>query len=218
MSEFMIFLNNIFAFPTVIFTALVALVALYWVATILGLSDMDTVDLDIDVDVPDAGDISTTGILTGVMLRLGLYGVPFIYIFSGISIIGWILSYIYSSFLNQHFSSGILHYVFGTGAFILVLVVSMWLTGLMIAPIRKQIEKIPKRDSKSFIGQTAIVRSFTVTDSHGEATLEDGGAGLILKIRAMEGDSFAQNDTVVLLEYIAEENAYRVVSEREYLG
>lgn len=215
MSEFSIFMSNITSYPTVIFTGFLILASLYWLTTILGFTDMDTVDLDIDVDV---GDVSGLNFISGIMMRFGLYGIPVVVIFSLFSLIGWVLSYIYASFLNSWFPTGVMHYVFGTGAFILVAVISMWLTGLMLTPIRKKIEKIPRRNSKSFIGQIAIVRSFKVDQTHGEATLEDGGAGLIFKVRAMEGNTFSLNDKVVLLEYLSEENAYRVISEEEYLG
>ena len=118
------------------------------------------------------------------MLKFGLYGVPLIIILSLISLIGWVLSYLYTSFLHQYFDSGLLYYVFGTGALIFVLVISMWLTGLIISPIRKNIANIPKRNAASNIGKVATVRTLSVTNQHGEAELHDGGAGLILKIRS----------------------------------
>ena len=37
---------------------------------------------------------------------------------------------------------------------------------------------------KTVLGQVAVVRSSKVTESFGEAILEDGGAGLHLKIRS----------------------------------
>ncbi len=231
MNEFALFISNITAYPTAIFTGMVMFVTLYWLVSLLGMADMDTFEIgDVGADIgdlggSDVGDLgsdvggdASIGFFSGILLRFGLYGVPLVVILTLISLIGWVLSYLYSSFLNQHFPSGVLHYVFGTGAFIVVMVIAMWITGLLIAPVRKRLEKIPKRDSKSFIGQVAIVRTFTVDESHGEASLEDGGAGLIFKVRAMEGKRFKQDDRVVLFEYIAEENAYRVVGESEYLG
>ncbi len=229
-----VFINNISSYPTVIFTGMVMFVVLFWMTSLLGLTEMDSFDLDVDMDIDLGADVggdlgmdgggdadigsASGGIFTGVLLKFGLHGVPLVIIVSLISLIGWFISYFYTRFLHANFADGMLHYVFGTGAFIMVLVLSMWLTGLILAPIRKKIGKIPKRDSKSFIGQTAVVRTFTVDDKHGEATLEDGGAGLIFKVRAMDGNTFAQHDKVVLVEYIAEENAYRVVAESEYLG
>lgn len=216
--SFLIFIHKISLYPTFIFTGLVMFVTLYWIVSLLGMADMDSVDLgDAGGDV-DASDLSSAGFVSGLLLKFGLYGVPLIIILTLISLIGWLLSYLYTSLLHQWFNSGILYYVFGTGALVLVLVVSMWLTGLIISPIRKNIAKIPKRDAASNIGKIAIVRTLSVTESHGEAELSDGGAGLILRVRP-ESESCAQplkqGDKVVLVEYLDEANAYRVTPVKD---
>lgn len=145
------------------------------------------------------------------MLKFGLYGVPLVIILSLVSLIGWLLSYLYTSFLHQNFDSGVLYYVFGTGALIFVLVVSMWLTGMIISPIRKNIARIPKRNSANNVGKIAIVRTLSVTDKHGEAELNDGGAGLILKVRSDNSTSLLKKgDRVMLVAYLEETNTYRV--------
>lgn len=209
--SFLIFITKISLYPTVIFTGLVMFVTLYWVVSLLGMTDMDSVEFGESGGDADVSNLSSTGFFTGLMLKFGLYGVPLIIILTLISLIGWLLSYLYTSLLHQYFDSGVLYYVFGTGALIFVLVVSMWLTGIIISPIRKNIAKIPKRNAMSNVGKTAIVRTLSVTDKHGEAELNDGGAGLILKIRPdMNENSLKQGDKVVLVEYLNEANAYRV--------
>lgn len=180
---FLVFITKISLYPTIIFTGLVMFVTLYWVVSLLGMADMDSVDLGGSGGDADVSTLSSTGFFTGLMLKFGLYGVPLIIILSLISLIGWLLSYLYTSFLHQYLDSGVLYYLFGTGALIFVLVVSMWLTGIIISPIRKNIAKIPKRNSSNNVGKIAVVRTLSVTDKHGEAELNDGGAGLILKIR-----------------------------------
>ncbi|MGB2047950.1 MAG: hypothetical protein ACPHUC_08410, partial [Psychrobacter celer] len=123
---FLVFITNISLYPTIIFTGLVMFVTLYWVVSLLGLADMDSVDFgDVGGDVggdADVSNLSSTGFFTGLMLKFGLYGVPLIIILSLISLIGWLLSYLYTSFLHQNVNSGILYYVFGTGALVFVLV------------------------------------------------------------------------------------------------
>ncbi|MCG3809968.1 DUF1449 family protein [Psychrobacter sp. Ps4] len=209
---FLVFITKISLYPTIIFTGLVMFVTLYWVVSLLGMADMDSVDLGESGGDADVSTLSSTGFFTGLMLKFGLYGVPLIIILSLISLIGWLLSYLYTSFLHQYFDSGVLYYLFGTGALIFVLVVSMWLTGIIISPIRKNIAKIPKRNSSNNVGKIAVVRTLSVTDKHGEAELNDGGAGLILKIRSDTNDGLLkQGDRVMLVEYLKDANTYRVV-------
>jgi len=209
--SFAVFITKISLYPTVIFTGLVMFVTLYWLVSLLGMADMDTVELGDAGGEADISDLSSTGFFTGLMLKFGLYGVPLIIILTLISLIGWLLSYLYTSFLHQYFHSGALYYVFGTGALVFVLVISMWLTGLLISPIRKNIAKIPKRNASSNIGKIAVVRTLSVTDKHGEAVLNDGGAGLILKIRSdMSDNQLKQGDKVVLVAYLDDANTYQV--------
>lgn len=213
-TAFETFINNISAYPTVFFTALVLFVTLYWLIALLGFVDMDVVDVGDISDIGDIGDAGNTsaGLLSGILLKFGLYGVPLVVILTGIALIGWVLSYFYGSFLQAQFGHGVLHYVFGTGALVLVLVVSMWLTGLMLSPIRRHIANIPKRHAQSFLGQTAVVRTLTVNDRHGEAILEDGGAGLIFKVRQLMGDDsvIVQGDNVRLVAYDQQQNVYQI--------
>ena len=232
--SFALFIDKISMYPTIIFTGMVMFVTLYWLVSLIGVADMDSVDLgsgdisggdigdfgggDASGDVSNMGDASTAGLFTGLMLKFGLYGVPLVVILTGISLIGWLLSYLYTSFLYANTMSPVLHYVFGTGAFILVLVASMWLTGLIIAPIRKKVAPTPKRNASSNIGKIATVRTLTVTDKHGEALLNDGGAGLILRVRQedlADTKPLKQGDQVQLVEYLEADNAYRVESVRD---
>ena len=63
-----------------------------------------------------------------------------------------------------------------------------------------------------------MVRTSRVDNDFGEAVLEDGGAGLILKVRSTGDATFVKGDRVVLLEHLKNENVYRVVSEAEFAG
>ncbi len=208
---FFVFITKISLYPTIVFTGLVMFVTLYWVVSLLGMADMDSVDVGETGSDAAVSDLSSTGFFTGLMLKFGLYGVPLVIILSLISLIGWLLSYLYTSFLHQNFDSGVLYYVFGTGALIFVLVVSMWLTGIIISPIRKNIARIPKRNSANNVGKIAIVRTLSVTDKHGEAELNDGGAGLILKVRSDNSTSLLKKgDRVMLIAYLEETNTYQV--------
>ena len=208
---FFVFITKISLYPTIVFTGLVMFVTLYWVVSLLGMADMDSVDVGESGSDAAVSDLSSTGFFTGLMLKFGLYGVPLVIILSLVSLIGWLLSYLYTSFLHQNFDSGVLYYVFGTGALIFVLVVSMWLTGMIISPIRKNIARIPKRNSANNVGKIAIVRTLSVTDKHGEAELNDGGAGLILKVRSDNSTSLLKKgDRVMLVAYLEETNTYQV--------
>lgn len=66
------------------------------------------------------------------------------------------------------------------------------------------------------VGKLAIVRSAHVAENKGEAVLEDGGAGLILQIRAPETENIKRGDSVIIISYDASTHSYQVVTEDEF--
>jgi len=217
------FYQNISSFPTAIFTFLLAVVTLYWVVAVLGLVDIDVLDFDI----PDAdgslganadSDISTPDALAGLMLKVGLYGVPITIIISFISLFGWLICYYMVHVLAGFLPDGLLRYLIGTPIFLVALILSMMITAFIVKPLRPLFKKAQQHTDKLVLGQTVVVRTTKVNSSFGEAILDDGGAGLILKVRSTGEHVFARGDRVVLLEYMKDENTYRVISEDEFRG
>ena len=217
------FYQNISSFPTVFFTFLLAICVLYWLVAVLGFIDMDILDFDIpDADGaldmnPDSG-FSGPDVLAGLMLRLGLHGVPVTVIVSFIALFGWLLCYYGAHFLFGWLSPGPLRFLAGLPLLLGALYLASLLTAIVIKPLRPLFSKAQQETVKQVLGQTAVVRTSRVDREFGEALLEDGGAGLILKVRATGEDTFAKGDRVVLLEYRPEDNVYRVISETEFSG
>jgi len=217
------FYQNISSFPTAIFTFLLAVVTLYWVVAVLGLVDIDVLDFDI----PDADgslganvdtDVSIPDALAGLMLKIGLYGVPITIIISFISLFGWLICYYMVHVLAGVLPDGLLRYLIGTPILLVALFLSMMITAFIIKALRPLFKKAQQHTDKLVLGQTVVVRTSKVNNSFGEAILDDGGAGLILKIRSTGEQVFARGDRVVLLEYMKDENTYRVISEDEFKG
>jgi len=217
------FYQNIASFPTVIFSFLLTIVILYWVVAVLGLVDMDV--LDFDIPEADSGleasantELTTPDVLAGLMLKLGLYGVPVTIIISFISLIGWLCCYYLVYFLLGFIPEGVFRYLAGIPILLVSLFVSVMVTAVLIKPLRPFFKKAQQHTEKLVLGQVATVRTSKVNSGFGEATLEDGGAGLILKVRATGDEEFKRGDRVVLLEYVKDENTYRVISEQEFGG
>lgn len=210
------FIDNLVTFPTIIFTGLVIFVVMYWLISLLGMADMDSFELDI-ADGLDAGDAISAedmGFFSAVLFKFGLYGVPVVIMLSIFSLTGWFISYMMTLFAAKYVSGIILT---GIGVVTLMLTVwlSAWITGKSISPFRKISEKRPKKNFKSVVGKVGTVRSSIVNDAFGEAIVEDGGGGLILKVRSHD-ITFKQGDRVVLIDYLADDNVYTVISEAEF--
>lgn len=217
------FYQNISSFPTAIFTFFLALVALYWLVAVLGLVDIDILDIDLpDFDGPTGlnadSEIPTPDALAGLMMKFGLHGVPVTITVSFISLFGWLLCYYLVYFLLGFFPEGVLKYLAGIPIFIASLFVATMITAVVIRPLRQLFNKAQQHTEKIVLGQIAVVRTSRVDHHFGEATLEDGGAGLILKVRTIGEQVFKRGDSVVLIEYLENENIYHVISEKEFSG
>lgn len=216
------FYQNIASFPTGFFTFFLVLCVLYWLIAILGWVEIDTLDIDIpdvdgDLGINVENDMSTPDALAGLMLKLGLNGVPVTIIISIIALFGWIICYYAVHFIMPWVPDGSLRYIIGLPILLVTLYVSALITAQIIKPLRKLfLESAPS--VKHIIGQTAVVRTSRVDSGFGEATMEDGGAGLLLKVRATGNTHFKKGDRVVLIEHIEEKGVYRVVSEHEFSG
>jgi len=217
------FYQNISSFPTVVFTFFLLVTVLYWLVAVLGFVEIDVLDFDIPgaEDAIGAGansELSNPDVLAGLMLRFGLHGVPVTIIISLISLIGWLVSYYTVHFLFGLVPDGLVRFVVGLPVLAASLYVGIMITAVLIKPLRPLFKKAQQQTVKHVLGQTALVRTSRVDKEFGEATLEDGGAGLILKVRATGDQVFNKGDRVVLLEYIDEENVYRVITEDEFTG
>lgn len=193
---------------------------MFWLIAVLGLIDIGFLDVvDIDGGILDMdGDGSTVpdGI-AGFILNLGLNGVPLTIVITLVSLFGWFVSYYLVYFSTGYVPEGLFTWLAHIGFFVVSLYIGIKLTSVTIRPLRPLFRKMQKHTQKIIIGQTAIVRTSRVDEDFGEAVLDDGGAGLILKVRSIKGERFSKNDRVVLFEYIEDINAYRVMSEKEFL-
>ena len=215
------FLLTIFSFPTVIYTVVLIVAMLYWLCAAFGLLDLELLDVDasgLEGQLHAHAEHSFAETFAGILLRLGLNGVPVTLVVTLIAIIGWVISYYLSYMEFVLLGYGWVRFIVGIPILIFSFYLAVLATAQIIKPLRKLFAKAEQFVEKKILGQTAIVRSSKVDKYSGEANFDDGGAGLILKVRATGDDQFVRGDRVVLLEYSAEEHIYRVISESEFLG
>lgn len=211
------FYQNIASFPTAIFTFILAICVLYWLSAVLGVIDIDSLDFDgLETDIALESNVSSVNALAGIMLKFGLKGIPVTIIVSFLALFSWLASYYGVHYLNPLVPAGLLTFLLNIGILIAAFWLAVLLTSLLIKLIRPLFQKIEQRTYKHILGKTANVRSSVVNEHAGEAFLHDGGAGLILKVRTYKGATFTKGDKVVLLDYLANDNIYLVISEQEF--
>lgn len=227
-----VFLQIVTSFPTVVYTVLLLVVSTHWLLSALGIIEIDTIDglmpdgfgghdvghgLGHDVGHGHgAHHHDADANVGGLLMKFGLHGVPVMVVVTIIAIVGWSFCFFVDQYLLRALPLG----VFAIPAKIMTLVggllVSIPVGRIVLSPVRRMLRRFAPVSQRPMLGRYAVVRSPEITRASGTAEVDDGGAGLILQVRADVSGTFVRGDRVVLIEYLEEQNAYRVVSGEEF--
>jgi hypothetical protein len=205
------FLQTALTFPTIVYSMLLAVVTLYWVLAATGLADGDSVDAMVG-----DGDAADAGAAAAMLSRLGLRGVPIMVVATTLIFTAWLGAYFVHLLVLRHLPDD-LWTVAGMGTMLGVLVPAVAVTSIVLRPVRRVMAKL-RPVERSLVGSSAVVVTPTLSGDYGQASVDDGGAGLILQVRHEDPNQLQRGDRIVLIEYIEAQNAYRVVSEQQFLG
>lgn len=211
------FHQTVTSFPTVIYTMLLIICAMYWMIAMLGMVDLEVLDMDMDGDIDLNDSIEAQQGIAGVLFKLGLNGVPLTIVLTIIAILGWILCY-YAIYFGAALIPGFwpIELAYELVIFVVVTFFTIMLTAQIIKPIRKLFQKLEADETKHIVGQVVVVRSAVVNNDRGEAFMNDGGAGLLLNIRTTGDDEFFKGDEVVVIEENKEKRIFRVIAKSEF--
>ncbi len=173
---------------------------------------------DGDFDLGDADDGDTGGgALAAIMSALHLRSVPATVVFSLIVTFSWLVSVV-SMQLVTRLAPALSGLLLSSVVLLASFVLSLPLTSFAARPLAKVFA--PKRaPAKSdFIGRTCVIRTGSVTEKLGEATLHDGGAGLVLRVRVEGGKQLGRGEQALIVDYDAERETYLVEPMRDVLS
>ena len=209
------FISNIFHYPTVFFTVFLLVLAIYWLFAILGMVDIDVLDLDMDADV----DVDLDGLsgLAGLLVTLGLTGVPVTVVVTVLSLLAWLISYFVVHLFFFWDVGSLMSYLAGTAVIPVAIAVSIPVTAQLIKPLKPLFRKAyTPPPEKVLLGRACTVRSTRVDEGFGEAAVDLDGASLILRIRGEASKELKRGDSVVLIEHRPDDNTYWVVPVAEF--
>lgn len=194
-------LSAMLAFPTVIFTVLLGVVVTYWIFVILGALDIDLLNFDADADVDadagtDGGDGDYDGGLAGVWNALGLGGVPVTLSSSVLVLAAWVLCLL----AVPIFGRGMPIWLAGTVS-LLCLGVAVPVTALVVRPLRRFFVTHRALDHRSLVGRICTIATLRVDERYGQAEIEDGGAGLLIQVRATAPHELRRGDRALIFDY-----------------
>lgn len=215
MSEF---LDQIVAFPTVIYTTLLGLVMLYWGFVILGI---------LDVDVLDAAEGAAEGLaegaaeaaaegaaeaglgLAGLVHALKLRNAPVTVVLSLTVLSSWVLSFLGMVHLAPHLPF-LPNVVIGLVVFAASFVAAVPVTSVLVWPLGPLFRTHQGGRLRNYVGEVCEVTTGKVTDRFGQATVADGGAGLLIQIRCARANDLKKGTQALIVDYDAVQQAFLV--------
>ena len=96
------------------------------------------------------------------------------------------------------------------GVFFLAPLLALPFTSIAVRPLARIFVPPVAVAKRDLVGKVCTVRTGTVTDRFGEALLEDGGAGLVVRVRVDAGETVKRGDQVVIVDYDAEKQEFTV--------
>ena len=216
------------SFPGVVYTVLLGVVLVYWLFVVLGaihlgdgsadghfdgMGDADAGDVGDGSDAGDAGDGDgdghETSALSSLMHALHLRSVPMTVISSLIITFSWLSCMVAMQLVSRDMPAGsrtFLGWLVLAGSPIL----DLPLTSLSARPLAKVFAHRHATSHTDLIGKTCVVRTGTVTSTFGEASLEDGGAGLVLRVRVDRELAVKRGDQMLIVEWDRERESFLV--------
>ncbi|QNP47279.1 ubiquinone biosynthesis protein UbiH [Diaphorobacter aerolatus] len=222
------FLHYALGFPTFIFGVLLLSMLLYWVIAIFGLVEIDSMDhwalfdgshhAHAHAHAHSHGAEDSIGALAGLLLKVGLGGIPLTVILTVLFLLSWLISYTLAHFVPMPEGWTLLNIAIGSALFAAALVLGFIATVIVLRPLRKAIAMVaPPEEAKVLLGRTGLVRSAVVNATQGYGSVEDGGGGLNVQMRSADRE-FPRGTQIVLIEHMKDHNAWRVVSKAEFDG
>ncbi|WP_251475710.1 YqiJ family protein [Stenotrophomonas lactitubi] len=199
------FLTVVLGYPTLPYSVALAVAVLYWAIAAFGLVDDGFGEAGADGALE--GDAHLSG-LSALLARWGLGGVPLMVVVTLLSLFAWTLTYFIHLYLLLPLPD-LLRWSLGTVVAVLAPLPAVPVTALLLRPIRRFLLRLRPVPQASLLGRVGVVASPKVDARSGHATVDDGGAGLVLQIRS--DIELQRGERIVLVEHVAAQHHYRVV-------
>lgn len=200
MSELLDFaFQGINVFPSV----LLIFVMVYWGIVILGVIDLDAMDIDLDVDLD--GGVEMGG-LASVLSFFNIGHMPLMIFISFFVLPLWMLTMLGTDFFG--FSGSI------SGLIVLIpsFVASLFIAKLITIPIAKFYRRVRQNTEaiNNVIGQVCTAKMQITSDRKGQAEIKINGTSILINALTTGSDIIEKGATALILDQNKDQNFYFV--------
>lgn len=164
-----------------------------------------------DADGGDVGDGDGGG-TTGLMAALKLRSAPATVVLSVILLFSWIIDVIGIQIAESMNVQGTTLTLAKVGLLVLAPILALFPTSIVVRPLARIFTPHDVANHESLVGKLCTVRTGTVTEKFGEALLEDGGAGVVVRVRVDDAahQKLRRGDQAVIVSYDPDRQEFTV--------
>ncbi|MBZ5488104.1 hypothetical protein HW452_11275 [Halomonas aquamarina] len=192
-------------FPTIIFTFLLALLALYWLLVLIRIAPLELFEHD---SLRDDHMGST-------LVSLGFAGVPATLALTFLVLIAGALSLATELFILRWLPLGMLRVPVGVLVVWLAFAIASPIAAMICHSLHRGLHRYPPFTRRCLLGATVIVAE-SEGDDIAMATI-DKEPNSHVRLHCKAGDCPQEGERRVLVKYLADEGAYRSVTEQAYM-
>jgi hypothetical protein len=201
------FLDIIAAFPTVVYTVLLAVVVAYWGLVIAGLLDLDILDIS-----GDHGHGSADG-PHSPFEALGLAGIPVTVVGSVWLLVAWVVSVVGA----QLFAGPDASFLWKALLFVSASLSGLGASMVVLRPFRGAFALNHAKERRHLVGKVCVVVSGRVDERFGTGRIDDGGDRFEVHVRCREKNALQSGSQALVIDYDERAEAYIVVPAEEVL-
>ncbi|MBX2841838.1 MAG: DUF1449 family protein [Flammeovirgaceae bacterium] len=201
------FLQAAFLPVNIPYTGRMVLTMLYWFTVIIGVFDVSSfdIDLDVDVDIDMDAEVDSGNFGIGQVLHFFNFGeVPFMIIFSFLSLFMWVASIMANYYLGNS------SWPIALGLFIPIFISCLFLTKFVTYPFVKFFHLAEKVEDTNVLGKICDIIMKADTSMLGQAEVKTQQATQLINIKATANNTLEKGAKGLVLEYNDEKNFYLV--------
>ncbi len=203
-------LHEALKLPNFPLTILLGLVVLFWVLTIVGAADTDSLepDLDVDLDADADADAHGSSFRLGLLRFFNLGEIPLMVLLSVLIALMWGTSVLLNYYLNPQGSLPL-----AAGLLLGNFIVCLFATKLVTTPLKPFMRALRAGEKhRPVVGRSCIIKTSEVTEDFGQAECEDeSGNPLLLHVRISEGQKpLSKGDRALVVETLDNAQTYIV--------
>jgi hypothetical protein len=184
-------------------TLLLSVIALYWITLILGVVDLDSLDIDLDTD------IDADGAFHGILVFFNLGEVPLMLFISLVFLSMWMIATSTKILIDYSVSmSGIL--------IIPEFIVSSLIVRSALLPFKKLFKSLKVSTTEvPVLENKCILLTDCKTGRIGQAEIITGGASVLINVQVLKDISMKKGDTALVIQKDKNVELYEIIPYKD---